>query len=384
MNSTTRLRQTMNRWLNRSAGACTATAVPSMTATLRADVVEHRKLQGPARDPAYREQLEEFARNPAVMLELSSRCNFHCDYCRSPISDRQKSTMSRELFNHLLPQVREMTQRRLRLHIDGEPMLHPQFLELCLDANREGFRIALASNASALKNEHLAIDMDLFVHLSTSAEEHDRRSNGNFEHYLQRIQRYLQGWIEGPATQEIELKIFFNARESVNEELLRAKREFVADFARRLGLETDRCWQPPDWNPELCYRKPAGHGLHIRYQQTTEGGLYPNISGLHYPGALPKDWGFCDSPWKVLAVHSDGSVGFCCVDLSGKTIFTEPQEIWEKPLAWIWHQHPKLVEARRQFLAGHVILPICRECLDASPNRESYLFTEIFPGAPTS
>ncbi len=380
MRITTRLPQIVNP----SAGACAEGGEPSMTATLRADIVEHRKLQGPAGDPAYREQLEEFGRNPAVMLELSSRCNFYCDYCRSPISDRQKSTMSRELFNHLLPQIKEITQRRLRLHIDGEPMLHPQFLELCLDANREGFRMAVASNASALKNEYLAIDMDLFIHLSTSVEEHQRRSKGNFEHYVQKIQRYLQGWMEGPAMQEIELKIFFNARESGNPDLMRDKREFVAGFARGLGLETEGCWQPPDWKPKLYYRKPSGHGMQIRYQQTTEGGLYPNVSGLLFPHALPQDWGFCDSPWKVLAVHSDGSVGFCCVDISGKTIFTEPHEIWEKPLAWIWRHHPKLVEARRQFLAGHAMLPICRDCLEIAPNRENYLFTEIFPGDPAS
>ena len=82
-------------------------------------------IQGIASDPEYRIQLEEFARNPAVMLELSSRCNYHCDYCRSPESDRQKSLMSRELFDHLLPQLKGLTERRLRLHVDGEPMLHP-------------------------------------------------------------------------------------------------------------------------------------------------------------------------------------------------------------------------------------------------------------------
>ena len=342
------------------------------------------KFEGPAGDPAYQAQLEEFARNPAVMLELSSRCNFHCDYCRSSSSDRQKSTMSRALFNHLLPQLPGLTQRRLRLHIDGEPMLHPEFLELSLDANRAGFRLAVASNASAMRNDYLAIEMDLFIHLSTSAEEHARRSKANFEHYVDKIREYLEGWIHGSSSQEIELKIFFNARESVDGGYMRAKRSFVEQFARGLGLATAGCWEPPDWTPELCHHNAAGAALHIRFQQTTEGGLYPNISGLQRPGGLPADWGFCDSPWKVLAVHSDGSIGFCCVDITGKTIFTEPEEIWEKPLAWIWKCHPKLVEARREFLAGRVSLPICQECLEISPHRESYLFTEIFPGDPRS
>ena len=330
-------------------------------------------LEGVARDPGYRTQLEEFALNPAVMIELSSTCNYHCDYCRSPQSDRQKSYMSRELFDHLLPQLRGLTKRRLRLHIDGEPMLHPEFLDIALAANRAGFRLAIASNASRLSNDLLPVAMDLYIHLSTSAEEHSRRSPASFEPYVERIRKYVAGWLVGPCEQNIHLKIYFNGLESVNEELMLAKRQFVADFTTSLGLE---------WTPDFSCRNASGHELRILFQQTTEGGLYPDISGFQNPCELPRDRGFCDSAWKILAVHSDGAVGFCCVDITGKTIFTEPREIWEKPLAWIWQHHPKLVEARMQFLSGRVTLPICRDCLDPLPNRESYLFTDIFPGDP--
>ncbi len=330
-------------------------------------------LQGIASDPAYQVQLEEFARNPAVMIELSSRCNYHCDYCRSPISDRQKSVMSRELFDHLLPQLKGLTRRRLRLHVDGEPMLHPEFREIALAANREGFRLAIATNASRLNNDLLPIGMDLYIHLSSTAEEHGRRSPTPFEPYVERIRRYVAGWLEQPCDQDILLKIFYNGRESANEEVMQSKRRFVADFVASLGLKM---------SADLKFLNPSGRELQIIFQQTTEGGLYPDISGFVRPCDLPKDRGFCDSAWKVLAIHSDGAVGFCCVDITGKTIFTEPEEIWEKPLAWIWQHHPKLVEARRQFLAGQIELPICQECLNTSPNRESYLFTEIFPGDP--
>ncbi len=336
--------------------------------------------QGPAADASYLSQLEEFARNPAVLVELNSRCNFHCDYCRSPISDRRKGAMPRKLFNHILPQLKGLTERRLRVAIDGEPMLHPEFLEICLDANRAGHRLAVASNASAVRSEFLAIDMDLIVHVSTSAAEHARRSTASFERYLEKIRRYVGEWVQGSYVQNIELKVFFNAAESVDEELMLAKRRFVADFAGAFGIATGGCWEPPGWNPELRFRNPSGNLLRIRFQQTTEGGLYPNVSGLQYPQGLPPEWGFCDSPWKVLSIHSDGAVGFCCADITAKTVFTEPEEIWEKPLAWIWRRHPRLLEARRQFLAGRVELPICRDCLEICSNRESYAFTEIFPG----
>lgn len=330
-------------------------------------------IEGAAKDPQYRLQLAEFAMNPAVMMELSSLCNYHCDYCRSPISDRQKSYMDRELFDHILPQLTGFTKRRLRLHIDGEPMLHPEFIDIALAANRAGHRLAIASNASRLSNEMLPVAMDLYVHLSTSEEEHSRRSPANFGPYVDKIRKYCAGWLAGPYDQNIHLKIYFNGIESVNAELMEAKRAFVAEFTASLGLE---------WSENFAVRNPAGRELRIVFQQTTEGGLYPDISGFVRPCDLPRNRGFCDSPWKILGIHSDGAVGFCCVDITGKTIFTEPQEILDKPLAWIWQQHPGILEAREKFLAGRVDLPICRDCLDTSANRESYLFTEIFPGDP--
>jgi MoaA/NifB/PqqE/SkfB family radical SAM enzyme len=320
------------------------------------------------------------------MIELSSRCNYHCDYCRSPISDRQKSVMDRKLFDHILPQLKGVTERRLRLHVDGEPMLHPEFREIGLAANREGFRLAIATNASRIGNDLLDVGMDLYIHLSSNPEEHGRRSPTPFAPYVERIRKYVAGWLEGTdgrgSDQDITLKIFFNGLESTNEEVMRERRRFALDFVASLGLDGSACWIPGTWKPDFTRRNPAGRALRIYFQQTTEGGLYPDISGFVRPCDLPKDQGFCDSAWKVLAIHSDGAVGFCCVDITGKTIFTEPGEIWEKPLGWIWQHHPKLVEARRQFLSGRVELPICQDCLNTSPNRESYLFTDTFFGDP--
>ncbi|NTV52947.1 MAG: glycosyltransferase family 2 protein, partial [Candidatus Firestonebacteria bacterium] len=45
---------------------------------------EKHLFSGWAQDPAYAAALAGYTENPLVLLELSSRCNFHCDYCRSP------------------------------------------------------------------------------------------------------------------------------------------------------------------------------------------------------------------------------------------------------------------------------------------------------------
>jgi hypothetical protein len=288
--------------------------------------------------------------------------------------------MSRELFRHVLPQLSGITTHRLRLHIDGEPMLHPDFLAMGLEANQAGHRLAVASNLSCLRNEYLSLAMDLYVNLSAGPDEHQLRSPGDFQLYVRRIRDYILSWKSGLGAQHLYFKIYYNSAESNAPQIMREKLRWAAFFAEDWQCNSSECWQGPGFSPPLIYRRGDGYNLQISFQQVTEGGCYPDRSGI-VPSVrqLPADWGFCDSPWKILAIHSDGRVGFCCVDITGKTIFTSPREIWERDLRDIWMHDRRLNECREAFLAGQVLLPICQQCLRIDPNQEKYLFTDIFP-----
>ncbi len=330
-------------------------------------------------DPDYREALKSYMQNPTLMIELSSRCNFHCPYCVSSSSMRQKGFMDRKLFEHILSQTSEITQQPLRFHVDGEPMLHPEFLDMALQANNAGHKLAIASNGSCLKQPYLGVNMDLTINISSSKIEHKKRTSIDYQLYLERIKEYLWNWKEGQSTQQIFLKVYFNENERKITSTMQEKRNFAHSLAGELGFDSSLCWCQNENNPPFVHTKNNGASLMISFQKVAEGGLYPVQSDLQLQNcSLPSDWGFCDSPWKVLSILADGSIGFCCVDITGKTAFTSPDDIWKKGLKDLWLHHSRLMKAREDFLAGKVQLPVCQKCLALPPRREHYLFCEIF------
>ena len=336
-------------------------------------------LLGDAKYPEYSDALESFLKDPTIMIELNSKCNFYCNYCRSENSARQKSFMKPELFRHLLPQLKDMTTQPLRFHVDGEPTLHPQFLELALEANKAGHKISLATNGSNLKKEFLQIDMSPVINISCTAEELKQRSSINFTKYIAKIEQYIHDWNEVDNVQNISLKIYTSGLERANGNIIENKKTFASEFVSRLKFADTSNWEGNENYERFEYRKDAGNIFSLSFQPLTEGGLYPNLSGFGFGGKeLSKDRGFCDSAWKTLSILSDGSVCFCCVDVTGETYYTKPEEIWSNTLKEIWLDHPRIKRLRKEFLSGKISLPICRQCLETSAHREQYIFKEIF------
>jgi hypothetical protein len=336
--------------------------------------------QGWAENPDYRRALEEYMHNPTVMLELNSRCNFHCHYCRSPQSSRQKSFMDPNLFRYLLPQLKGVTSHPIRLHLDGEPTLHPQFLDLCLEANDAGHRICLATNASNLKLDFLKIDMDVVVNLSCSADEFSQRTAMRFDAYLARIKDYIAHWAIGSSRQNLIFRIYTSAVERASVEAIDAKKAFAPDFIGQLGIVAEGCWAGDKGRESYTFSKKEKGLFSLAFQPLTEGGLYPDISGIANRGMMsPAERGFCDSAWKVLVVLSDGVISCCCVDLTAQMGYTEPEEIWHTGLKELWLEHPAIKRFRENCLSGRMEFSTCRECLGNIANRELYIFPELFP-----
>ena len=73
--------------------------------------------------------------------------------------------------------------------------------------------------------------------------------------------------------------------------------------------------------------------------------------------------GFCDAPWRQLVLHSNGTLGACCVDLSGGTSFATAEEFATTPLKELWENHPGIVSIRQNFLEGRIERDVCQRCL---------------------
>lgn len=336
------------------------------------------RFSGLIKNQAFATALDDFITNPVVLLELNSQCNFRCDYCRSPQSPRQKSFMKKELFIHILNQLKDITTQPLRLHVDGEPTLHPDFVACALMANQAGYPIALATNGSTLRPEFLQIDMAVILNLSCSAEELSPRTGMAFEVYSKRLVDYIRAWMASDSRQTLFFKIYTSTEERHAPGALEQKQAFAHQFIKQCGLEHGE-WKNNTVSAfDYIATNQAGGVFSLSNIPRTEGGCYPTTSALPAQ-LLPDNFGFCDSAWKTLAILSDGTVAYCCVDLFGETGFTEPDEIWKTSLKDIWLHHPKIVQARQELLDGKITIPACQKCLEIAPGRELYLWPEAFP-----
>src|SRR5262249_1716259 len=153
--------------------------------------------------------------------------NFFCNYCMSPTSVRPKGFMEENLFKHIADQLPGFSTRSVALHIDGEPTLHPKFIEFVEYLNAKGIRVGLLSNGTTLKDEYYHLDMDILTYISTSEEEFKKRSNLDFGRFNKKLSDYLNGWWNNDCKQRVTLKTYCAAEDWADHAKVAPKIEFV-------------------------------------------------------------------------------------------------------------------------------------------------------------
>ena len=325
----------------------------------------HETVVRKIREAGFEPVLSQRIGDPEVLIEITSICNFACTYCVSPMKLREKKHMSLDLFQSVIRQVATITTKPVRLHVDGEPTVHPNFKEMALLVNQHGLPVWLATNGSRLDRDFLEIWMGLLISMSTSPEELAKRHN-KLDHvgYIKRIAAYVRAWSQSAARQEIELQILYYPQQ---DEMAQAryrdqKNTFMIEFCDEAGLYEFCTAESTIDDDSYCFSRRAHPGkLSFVKWPVSGGGLYPVDGNL-----LPRERataGFCDAPWRQLAIHSDGSLGACCVDLSGGTTFAGPDQAQAQSIKELWESGAQITQMRRRFLEGHIEREVCQRCL---------------------
>ncbi len=332
---------------------------------------ERPEFVGNAANPDYSAFLRnECQTGPQVFIELTSVCNFHCYYCESPNHNR-KTQITDENFYRLVDQLQDLTTQSIRFHCDGEPTVHKKFYEYSRAINERGMRISLASNGSNLQKRFLSLKMDMRIHLSTTAEEFKGRSTLRFERYLAGMRDYARAWSECDSEQHIGYNLYLSSESRRTVNTMNKTRQFVNDFLVGAGFALDTKQDASPNSLWFRFEKPNGYTFKIMTQNIASGGMYPETE-TNKPVSLPRDFGFCDSPWKRLVVLADGTLQPCCLDLSGSLAYTKPKEISQRSLSDLWNNDPRIEAIRQGMLDGKMKHPTCQKCLDRLPSREFY------------
>jgi len=131
-----------------------------------------------------RRHAREPARGPAmVQIGLTQACNYHCLFCpfHNPSVDAghreaDQPRMSYQVFARLLGELKRLGTKAVDICGDGEPLVHPEALDMIALARELGFDVTLATNAALLTEERARRLVDLGVrrmHASFNAATDD-------------------------------------------------------------------------------------------------------------------------------------------------------------------------------------------------------------------
>ena len=269
-----------------------------------------------------------------LQVEINNTCNLACVMCPRAALRRPPRLMSLEEFHDLARGALAAGIPRLRLFLLGEPLLHPDLMEMIRCAKTLGVpSVEINTNAVALtpdrSRELLASGLDEIVFSLDGADAttyEEIRRGGDYEQVV------------------ANLEAFFRLREEHGGGRPRAiiQTILMTSTATQMDRFVARWHRVADT---------------VRVQAIRE---YQGVEGLSPFGAPARgELRPCPALWSYLVVLSDLRLVPCCSDINGELALGD---VREAPLT-TWWRHPRLQALRRAHLAlDFSAFPLCADC----------------------
>jgi radical SAM protein with 4Fe4S-binding SPASM domain len=241
----------------------------------------------------------------------------------------------------------------LMLYFQGEPYIHPRFLELVRYATDRGIFTMTSTNAHFLDDARARATVEsglgrLVISLdgTNQASYEQYRVGGSFQAVLDGTRRLVH-WKRqlGSATPFIDLQfiVFSHNQHEVHEARLLG-RQLGADRVRIKTAQIYDFEQAPALIPEA--------GSHSRYERVNGQYRIKNRLLNH-----------CWKLWQGAELTWDGRVLPCCFDKDGRY---EMGRVPEQSFAQVWHHSPAYKSFRRQLLHNRKNIDICKNCTEGT------------------
>ncbi len=269
-----------------------------------------------------------------VQIGITRGCNYHCVFCpfhsrraERGHKDAELPRMSYMTFARLLGDLKRMGTQMVDICGDGEPLMHPEAMEMIALARGLGFDVTLATNAALLTERRARRLVDLEVrrmHVSVNAardETYEKLHPGAPRGMLSRITEALRGMAdyaeqEGRRPIEVEYSAVLN-RLNMHEipAMVAAAHEARAKWFMLIlmgpveGAE-DLIPRPEDWMPiqqDIARAAARARELGVRtnLEAITPGATAAGTRSIYE--RVP-----CHIGHEYALVLADGSVMFCC------------------------------------------------------------------------
>ena len=277
-------------------------------------------------------------------LELTNKCNFHCEFCPSDSQTRLHGYMEMSLVKKVLDEVsQKKIVPTINLHLMGEPTLHPKLNEILAYAKSKNLKVALTTNGSTMVKKRVPKLLDnisgsIVASLMTPTEEtyKIRGEVGlSWDRYVDNfrllIQEHLKKILRGD---KIEYEIIFRVMVSNENEKGAAKvlespkgiqenydewTNFTESTEKELGLKP---FNRQKINPDKTFTMLGDGTAEVSYYlqrnikiQFWRAFTFANTRvSDEYKLETKEKTQFCPHPFTDFGVLWNGDVSLCCLD----------------------------------------------------------------------
>jgi len=272
-----------------------------------------------------------------VFIELTTACNFNCDYCPYHLVTRKKSVMSLESLRRVLGEVQRLGEpiEYVMFSAMGEPLLYPHLEEACQMVRDAGFKLVVTTNGALLRDVHKKIQIDnLYISFrSTGPDSFAHRHAGiSFDEYIAILSKFLIGNIQNTI-------IYFSFNDDVQWPQNYEKNWMdILDYTRKdelLKSINAYCKKLiPEFQPITCL-PPMDTYIQVTEKLSIYFCRMYSWSNIVLPPNyfvfLAERIDCCDYNEKHIVFYANGNVTTCCMDYNGEfvigNIFKEPLEV---------------------------------------------------------
>lgn len=222
-----------------------------------------------------------------VYIEITNQCNLKCAFCDA--HHRAPSFMSPERFALILPQVREYTEY-IYLHVQGEPLLHPDFEEIMNLCDVQHMQVQLVTNGTFINRYPELYKHPSLRRVSFSLQSLPYQTQKNHDRYIRDIMDFA---LNAKENVYIDLRVWANAENNPE----------IAGYIQTLKDTYDP--QPTKRKDSICFMPNI-------YLSSADTFLWPSLDKDYN-----SDTGRCLGGTQQIAILAEGTVVPCCLDAEG-------------------------------------------------------------------